>query len=188
VESLLLRSLFFIRTSLTRDRQRIFAMTRIAITALEKAERPLVVGSNPAQPTKKKQRVTGFAHVTLCPFTASCRHCVGILGRHQFMSIHLPPGTACKGPFLAQRLSLVRQPPANRHEHGCGERRTGARKNWLAPWQRTRQNALASRALDCLASLVSTPEDSLRTLRSYPRGLPLVSLRLDLLDASKALV
>jgi transposase len=36
-----------------------------------------------------------------------------------------------------------------------------ARKNWLAPWQRTRQNALASRALDCLASLVSTPEASL---------------------------
>ena len=34
-----------------------------------------------------------------------------------------------------------------------------------APWQRTRQNALAGRALDCLASLVSTPEDSLRTLR-----------------------
>ncbi len=37
----------------------------------------------------------------------------------------------------------------------------GARKNWLAPWQRTRQNALASRALDCLASLVSMSEDSL---------------------------
>ncbi|PRX19618.1 DDE family transposase [Paraburkholderia sp. BL18I3N2] len=40
--------------------------------------------------------------------------------------------------------------------------------NWLAPWKWSRQNALASRAFDCMASLVSTPENSLRTLCPYP--------------------
>ncbi|AJY41330.1 transposase, Mutator family protein [Burkholderia humptydooensis] len=61
-------------------------------------------------------------------------------------------------------------------------------ENRLAQWQWSRQNALASRAPDCLALLVSTAQDSLRTLCACSRGFHVSGLRLDLLDASKVSV